>query len=153
LTTAHRGGIHFQHGARQRFTSIPHNRGGYFAPRQRFGVSPGAEPGSTLITLDEDESVVVGTNDDGSVAVTITTRPVEEDNGTSPGPQAATAQPATRRIGRNFLRSRRARMNVVGNADSSITVEPDPGNELLVVGDPSEGEIEIVEVRPAEPVA
>ena len=43
-------------------------------------------------------------------------------------------------------------MNVIGNTDGSVTISPEPGNELLVTGDPELGAVEVVEVRPAEPV-
>jgi hypothetical protein len=149
LTTAHRGGINFQNGARGRFTPLPHNRGLFNAGRQRFNVTPG-ENGSTNVTLDEGEAIVVGTDPEtGAVTIQITQPPAEPENDTlEVGPQNAAAprRPALRAL------ASQQRMSVATAPDGTVTITPDAGNELLVFGDPAMGEVEVVEVRPAEPV-
>ncbi|HVI85493.1 MAG TPA: hypothetical protein VNA86_09260 [bacterium] len=124
--------------ARNRFAHLPHNRGAFTGGRQRFTVDP--HNGGSRITLTEDEKVSVSTNEDGSVVIDV--GPVEEDNGN--GLQASAR--------RWTHRAARQRMNVIGNTDGSVTISPEPGNELLVTGDPELGAVEVVEVRPAEPV-
>jgi hypothetical protein len=64
------------YGTRQ--VSPPVNRL-YGADRQRFAVTPG-EDGGSVLTLDENESVTVGTGDEGSLGITINTKP-EPENG------------------------------------------------------------------------
>jgi hypothetical protein len=144
LTTAHRGGIHFQHGARHRFAPLPHN-GSTFAPRQRFGVSP-SEGGGSTITLTPDEQVTVSTDADGNVAISIDAKPAEEPVETGPQGAAARSRPAHRR-----LLPQRQKMSVATAPDGTVTITPDNGNQLLVLGDPAMGEVDVVEVpAPAE---
>jgi len=44
-------------------------------------------------------------------------------------------------------------MSIAAQPAGSLPISPDLGAELVTLGNPAEGEIEIVEVVPAEPVA
>jgi hypothetical protein len=114
---------------------------------ERSAVTRG-ENGSTKISLDEGESVGVATDDTGAVTIEITQPPAENGNDVGVGPRSAAAptRPAHR-----APRSRE--MSIAAQRGGSLPISPDRGAELITLGNPAEGEIEIVEVVPAEPVA
>jgi hypothetical protein len=139
LSSSHRGGLNFQHGARRNFTThratsfygtrqvaSPVNRA-YGTDRQRFAVH-GSENGGSHIVLDEGETVTVGVGEDGAVAITIDPPAEEPDNGVEVEVQVQQRRgPGARQ-----------RMTVAAAPDGSVLVEPDMGQQLVVLGDSSE---------------
>jgi hypothetical protein len=113
-----------------------HSAGG----RQRFSID-----GAGKITLDPGESLVVSVDRDDSVSIGVGDDS-EPPNGNGVDPQSAGAR--TRPAHRGFL-ARRQKMNVATSPDGTVTITPDEGNQLLVLGDPAMGEVDIVGRRDA----
>jgi hypothetical protein len=137
LSSAHRGGLNFTHTAGRSFNysnrgagfygtrqvSSPINRI-YAANRQRFSETPG-EDGGSVIALDENESVTVGTSEDGAVSITIGVKPEPEpENGVEVEVEVGPEQ-----------RGWRHKMAAAANPDGSVVIEPDMGQQLVVLGD------------------
>jgi hypothetical protein len=145
VSSNHRGGHSFTHGGRQRFNPVPGNRA-YHRPRQRFSVSP--YNGGSRVTLDPDETVTISQDESGAVVIDVKPPAAENGNGNGNGTIEAGKSRSVARQG--LSRSARQKMSVATDpSDGSLHITPDPGNELLVLGDPAAGEVAIVEITPA----
>jgi hypothetical protein len=157
LSSSSRSGLTFTHGGNRSFgfshrqapfcgtrqVSPPINRV-YGAARQKFSVTPGADGGS-VIALTEDETVTVGTGDDGAVSITIGTKPEPEDTAVEVEVEVARPDIAAPRGGALGLRRK---MAVTAASDGSINISADLGQQLVVLGD--EDSVLIVGELPAE---
>jgi hypothetical protein len=137
LTSRQHGG----HGFGSRFHGHSYGRiapptsRSYSAARQRFSVTPNDGGGST-ITLDENETVSVGTDADGAVTISVDPKPENGRNGIAKG-------------ARRGLFGRVAdKMAVSSNSDGSVTIRPEGDAVLQIVGDPLSGAIPVVELEP-----
>jgi hypothetical protein len=168
LTSSQRGGLHFQHGARQPFTP-PYGNRVLPGQRQRFNVSSGPN-GSSTITLDPQEQVTVSTDADGAVVVDVTPKP---ENGNGNGGNGglsveveASSRAASAAIGgRGFpvVRNRlfgtsgrqyaapHQRIDITVHNDGALTLSPtDPSSDLVAVEGPQGDELTVTEVPPPE---
>jgi hypothetical protein len=131
-----RGGFGFGH-ATPRFTRTPQNRT-YQPPHGRFSVSPN-DAGGSKITLDENETVSVGTDASGKVTITVNPKPAENGNGNGLGQRA---------LRRSLFGHGVDKMAVSANSDGSVTIRPEGDASLQVVGDPLSGAVTVVEIEP-----
>jgi hypothetical protein len=112
----------------------------YFPPRQRFSVTPNAGGGSA-ITLDENETVSIGTDAEGAVTITVNPKPPENGNGNGNGARRLPAR-------RGLFGRAHDKMAVSTNSDGSILIRPEGDASLQLVGDPLSGAVTVVEIVP-----
>lgn len=116
-----------------------------FGVRQRFSVGLN-ENGGPVIVAGPGEKFEVGLDADGNLNISVTTEPAE------PSGNAGNVSGKTGRaqLARHFARAAQ-RMTVAANPNGSVTITPDPGHELITVGDPEYGEVEVTELPVQEP--
>ena len=153
LTSHSRGGLHFQHGARSRFSPTPTHRS-YFSPQQRFTVQP--HDGGSRVTLDENEQVTI-TTDDGAIVIDVGGKPEEAENGNGGSGGVLEAGKRLRGLfgaadGIRRALPRQQRMVLTAEPDGSLLISPsDPDNAVIAIGDPNAAEgVLFMEVIPAE---
>jgi hypothetical protein len=154
LTSHSRGGLHFQHGARQRFSPTPNQRN-YFSPQQRFTVQP--HDGGSRVTLDPAEQVTITTDDDGAIVIDVGGKPAEAENGNGGSGGVLEAGKRLRGLfgaadGIRRALPRQQRMVLTAQPDGGLLIEPsDPDNAVIAIGDPNAAEgVLVMEVIPAE---
>ena len=125
----------------------------YFPPHQRFSVNPNAT-GGTSVTLDETESMLVGTDENGAVTITIGQKPEPGNgNGAGPGNGNGTPQAPQQLAARRSLYGRVAtKMTITSNTDGEVVISPGPDGTLQIIGDPETDVVAVVELVP-QPLA
>jgi hypothetical protein len=147
--------------SRHAFESPSFGRNRDLGQRQKFAVS-----GGVGIALTPGAGEAAGVGPDGTITITVPADALE-DTSAAMSAAADDLEPGAADTGDGALPAlisepvltseplarqrtgRRERLLVAANPDGSVTLAPsDPANEVLVIGNPASGEVDVVEARP-----